>query len=106
MSDHTAGLSEETQTERMATMALDMENAARIALREPVGRRNRPVKFRIVLVGGPVLYAVVGRQVLLVSILVKMSCLFHLSLCLAPPLLRSWPDGEVGRAPLGSLSAG
>ena len=101
MSDHTAGLSEDTQTERMATMALDMENAARIALREPVGRRNRPVKFRIVLVGGPVLHAVVGRQVL-----VKMSCLFHLSLCLAPPLLRSWPDGEVGRAPLGSLSAG
>ncbi len=68
MSDHTAGLSEDTQTERMATMALDMENAARIALREPVGRRNRPVKFRIVLVGGPVLYAVVGRQVLLDSI--------------------------------------
>ncbi len=60
MSDFTACLSEETQVVRMATMALDLENAARSALREPVGKRNKPVKFRIALVTGPVIYAVVG----------------------------------------------
>jgi len=61
LSDFTAGLTPETQVQRMAEFALDLENAARVALREPSGKRNKQIKFRIVLATGPVVYAVVGR---------------------------------------------
>ena len=88
MSDYTAGLSTATQAERMATMALDLENAARIALREPISKRNKPVKFRIAVVGGPVIYAVVGRQL-------PKFCVLGPTLMLAEKLLEICPPDRI-----------
>ncbi len=45
VADYTAGLSEESQVERVATMALDLEAAAKAALREPLPR-GKPLKMR------------------------------------------------------------
>ncbi len=88
MSDYTAGLSPETQAERMATTALDLDHAARIALREPVGKRSKPVRFRIAVVGGPVVYAVVGRQL-------PKFCVLGPTLLLAERLLEMCPPDRI-----------
>ena len=59
ISDFTAGLKEQTQIERIATLALDLQHAGQGAFREP--NRGRQIKFRISIMAGPVVAAVVGK---------------------------------------------
>ncbi len=60
VADYTACLRDETLVDKIATLALDLSHAAQAAFREP--NRGKPLKFRVSVVAGPVVAAVIGKK--------------------------------------------